>query len=59
KEMSVATQDQQILEVKLNNPGFTGKAPAAVVAKEREKLEGILARKGALAERLKELKQNS
>ena len=30
KEISGANQDQQILEAKLNNPGFTGKAPAAV-----------------------------
>lgn len=59
KEMSVVTKDQEILEVKLNNPGFTNKAPAAVVAKEREKLEGILARKLALTERLKELKQST
>lgn len=59
KEITAVTKDQEILEVKLNNPGFTGKAPAAVVAKEREKLDGILARKLALTERLKELKQNS
>ncbi|EGW38409.1 valyl-tRNA synthetase [Desulfosporosinus sp. OT] len=59
KEISVAIQDQQTLEVKLNNPGFTGKAPAAVVAKEREKLDAVLARKVALEERLKELKQNA
>ncbi|HEY8909814.1 MAG TPA: valine--tRNA ligase [Desulfosporosinus sp.] len=59
KEISGAIQDQQILEVKLNNPGFTNKAPVAVVAKEREKLEGILARKVALEERVKELKQNA
>ncbi|SPF53293.1 hypothetical protein SBF1_6530001 [Candidatus Desulfosporosinus infrequens] len=58
KESSVATQDQQILEAKLNNPGFTGKAPAQVVAKEREKLEAVLARKAALEERLRELKEN-
>lgn len=59
KEITVAIQDRQILEVKLNNPGFTGKAPAKVVAQEREKLEGVLARKAALEERLRELKQNS
>ncbi|MDR3587795.1 MAG: valine--tRNA ligase [Desulfosporosinus sp.] len=59
KECSVATQDQRILEGKLNNPGFTNKAPAEVVAKEREKLEAVLARKVALEERLRELKQNA
>lgn len=59
KELSAVAKDQEVLEVKLNNPGFVNKAPAAVVAKEREKLEGILARKLALTERLQELKQNS
>ncbi|MDR3599986.1 MAG: valine--tRNA ligase [Desulfosporosinus sp.] len=58
KEISVAIQDQQILEVKLNNPGFISKAPASVVVKEREKLDAVLARKVALEERLQELKQN-
>lgn len=58
KEISLAIQDQQVLETKLNNPGFTGKAPAKVVAKERERLEGVLARKVALEERLNELKQS-
>jgi valyl-tRNA synthetase len=58
KEISVALQERQILEAKLNNPGFTAKAPAAVVIKEREKLEAVLVRKVALEERLRELKQN-
>ncbi|MCB8817638.1 valine--tRNA ligase [Desulfosporosinus shakirovi] len=57
KEISLALQDQQVLEIKLNNPGFTSKAPAAVVAKERERLEGLSARRVALEERLNELKQ--
>lgn len=57
KEIASVIQDQQVLETKLNNPGFTGKAPAAVVAKERERLEGLLVRKAALEERLNELKQ--
>ena len=56
KEISLATLDQQSLEAKLSNPGFTGKAPAQVVAKERERLEGIVARAAALEERLRELK---
>ncbi|TGE31938.1 valine--tRNA ligase [Desulfosporosinus sp. Sb-LF] len=59
KEISIATQEIQSLDVKLNNPGFTSKAPAAVVAKERERLEGILSRKTALEDRVRELKQNS
>lgn len=56
KEISLATLEQQSLELKLNNSGFTGKAPAQVVAKERERLEGIVARTAALEERLRELK---
>ena len=56
KEIAQATLDQQSLEAKLNNPGFTSKAPAQVVAKERERLAGIVTRTAALAERLKELK---
>lgn len=56
KEISQATLDQQSLEAKLSNPGFTSKAPAQVVAKERERLAGIVTRTAALEERLKELK---
>jgi len=58
KEISQATLDQQILNAKLSNPGFTGKAPAQVVAKERERLELIIARSAALEERLRELKES-
>ena len=58
KESSVASLDQEKLEQKLSNAGFTDKAPADVVAKEREKLEAIKVRKVALAERLRELKEN-
>ncbi|HZK84898.1 MAG TPA: valine--tRNA ligase [Desulfosporosinus sp.] len=58
KEILQATLDQQSLEAKLSNPGFTNKAPAQVVAKEQERLVGIVARTAALEERLRELKQN-
>jgi valyl-tRNA synthetase len=58
KEISMATLDRQSLEAKLSNSGFTGKAPAQVVAKEQERLEGIVARTAALKERLRELKLN-
>ena len=57
KEIAQAKQEQQSLEAKLGNAGFTGKAPAQVVAKERERLSGIVSRRVALEERLKELKQ--
>jgi len=56
KEISLAALEQQSLAAKLSNPGFTSKAPAQVVAKERERLEGIVARTAALEERLRELK---
>ncbi|MGC7869964.1 valine--tRNA ligase [Desulfosporosinus sp. SYSU MS00001] len=58
KEIALVVSEQKVLEVKLNNPGFVGKAPAAVVAKERERAEGLAARKIALEERLKELQQS-
>ncbi len=58
KEISQAGKEKQSLEAKLSNSGFTSKAPAQVVAKERERLEGTLARIAALEKRLKELKLN-
>jgi len=38
KELEKLTKEQSRISGKLSNPGFTDKAPAAVVAKEREKL---------------------
>ncbi|HWQ89689.1 MAG TPA: valine--tRNA ligase [Desulfitobacteriaceae bacterium] len=58
KEMAQIQKDQKLLETKLNNPGFISKAPAEVVAKEREKLDGVLARKQVLQARLLELTQD-
>ena len=55
KEMAQAQKDQDHLETKLNNSGFTAKAPVDVVTKEREKLEGVIARRVALQARLVEL----
>ncbi len=55
KEMAQAQKDQEHLEMKLNNSGFVAKAPVEVVAKEREKLEGVMARRVALQARLVEL----
>lgn len=57
KEITLTAQEQQSLEVKLSNPGFTNKAPAPVVAKEKEKLEMLIVRKAALEDRLRELRQ--
>jgi len=56
KEIAQAALDQQSLAAKLSNPGFTGKAPAQVVAKEQERLGAIVARTAALEERIRELK---
>jgi len=39
----------------LSNPGFTGKAPAAVVQKERDKLAEYKDRRARLQERLESL----
>ena len=55
KEIAQATQEKERLEGKLGNPGFVGKAPESVVAKEREKLDGVLSRIDALRTRLEEL----
>ncbi|AFM02008.1 valyl-tRNA synthetase [Desulfitobacterium dehalogenans ATCC 51507] len=57
KEIAQAQQEQSRLEGKLNNQGFVAKAPEQVVAKEREKLEGINGRIAALRVRLVELKE--
>ncbi|MGE4272003.1 MAG: valine--tRNA ligase [Desulfitobacterium sp.] len=57
KEIAQAFQEQSRLAGKLNNEGFVAKAPEQVVAKEREKLEGINGRIGALQVRLAELKE--
>ncbi|MGI1657701.1 MAG: valine--tRNA ligase [Desulfitobacterium sp.] len=57
KEIAQAFQEQSRLAGKLNNEGFVAKAPEQVVAKEREKLEGINGRIGALQIRLAELKE--
>ncbi len=56
KEMAQAQKDQEHLATKLNNPRFVAKAPVEVVAKEREKLEGVMARRVALQTRLVELR---
>ncbi|ACL22366.1 valyl-tRNA synthetase [Desulfitobacterium hafniense DCB-2] len=57
KEIAQAQLEQSRLAGKLNNQGFVAKAPEQVVAKEREKLEGINGRIAALKVRLAELKE--
>lgn len=57
KEIAQAQLEQSRLAGKLNNQGFVAKAPEQVVAKEREKLEGINGRIAALKVRLAELQE--
>jgi valyl-tRNA synthetase len=52
KEIEAAERDVQRGESLLGKPGFAEKAPAAVVAKEREKLAGYLDRLNKLRDRL-------
>ncbi|MGI5916257.1 MAG: valine--tRNA ligase [Anaerolineae bacterium] len=53
----LATMDREIARTEklLSNPGFTGKAPAAVVQKERDKLAEYKDRRARLQERLESL----
>jgi valyl-tRNA synthetase len=53
----MAKTDEQIERSRslLDNPGFTSKAPEAVVTREKEKLEQLIDRRRQLAENLQEL----
>ncbi|MDD2420795.1 MAG: valine--tRNA ligase, partial [Heliobacteriaceae bacterium] len=55
KEMAATEGEIKRLTAKLSNPGFIGKAPAAVVAREREKQAEAQKKKAALAERIQVL----
>ena len=46
-------------EARLQNPGFTGKAPAALVEQEREKLATNRTMLAALAQRLESLRADA
>jgi valyl-tRNA synthetase len=56
-EKELANVDKQLQRIggMLSNPGFTGKAPAAVVERERAKQAELKARRSQLAERLADL----
>ncbi len=56
-EGEIANLDRQLsrIEGMLNNPGFTGKAPAEIIDRERAKLAELQARRAQLAERLADL----
>ncbi|GAB4159328.1 MAG: valine--tRNA ligase [Roseiflexaceae bacterium] len=55
KELEAAEADATRREGRLSNPGFTDKAPAAVVQRERDGLEAVRATIVKLRERLVEL----
>lgn len=57
KELTVLQGEVARIEKKLSNPGFTGKAPAEVIAGEQEKLAGYMAKRAAVELRLTGLQQ--
>lgn len=58
KEIENANSEQKRLEGKLNNPGFTNKAPQEVVAKEKEKLTAVITKLRSLKIRLSDLSED-
>ena len=52
KELDTLEKEIKRASGKLNNAGFTAKAPADVIAKEKEKLQGYEEKKKAVEERL-------
>jgi valyl-tRNA synthetase len=57
KEIAKADKDIDFLAGKLENPDFVGRAPAPVVAKEREKLEELSNKKQVLLESLGKIRK--
>ena len=57
KEVDKVNKEIERLEKKLNNEGFVAKAPADVIAGEREKLAKYQDSKAALVERLESYKK--
>lgn len=55
KELDKTRIEQSRLEAKLANPGFTDKAPAAVVAKERDKLAELSQQLGQLEQQYQQI----
>ncbi len=58
KELENLNKEVARAEGKLNNPGFVAKAPAALVAQEKEKLETNKQKAAALEGRIAELKES-
>jgi valyl-tRNA synthetase len=57
KELGKVEKDIDFLGRKLENQDFIGRAPAAVVAKEREKLEDFANKKQVLLESLEKIRR--
>jgi len=58
KEKDNLLKEIERAQGKLNNPGFVSKAPAQLVAQEKEKLETNRAKAEALENRIQELKES-
>ncbi|NJD90388.1 MAG: class I tRNA ligase family protein, partial [Geobacter sp.] len=56
KEIGKIDKDIEVFAKKLENPSFVDRAPADVVAKEREKLAEAMAKRGVLEESLKKIR---
>jgi len=57
KELGKVEKDIDFLGKKLENQEFLGRAPAAVVAKEREKLDEFTHKKQVLLENLEKIRR--
>ena len=58
KERDNIRKEIERAQGKLNNPGFVSKAPAQLVAQEKEKLEASRQKAEALESRIAELKES-
>jgi valyl-tRNA synthetase len=57
KEISKIEKDIELFTRKLANPSFVDRAPADVVAKEKEKLAEVTAKKQVLGESLEKIRK--
>jgi len=57
KEIGKIAKEIEMFSNKLENPAFVDRAPADIVAKEREKLVEVTAKKGLLEESLEKIKR--
>ena len=57
KEIGKITKEIEMFAKKLENPAFVDRAPADIVAKEREKLAEVTAKKALLEESLEKIRK--